>query len=56
MSRRVAVIGGGLAGITAGLRCADAGCQVALFESRPHLGGLTHSFARGDLNVDNGQH
>jgi squalene-associated FAD-dependent desaturase len=56
MTRRVAVIGGGLAGITAGLQCADAGCQVTVFESRPHLGGLTHSFARGELNVDNGQH
>ncbi len=56
MIRRVAVIGGGLAGITAALRCADAGCQVTVFESRPQLGGLTHSFTRGDLNVDNGQH
>jgi squalene-associated FAD-dependent desaturase len=56
MTRRVAVIGGGLAGITAALRCADAGCQVTVFESRPHLGGLTHSFHRGELNVDNGQH
>jgi squalene-associated FAD-dependent desaturase len=53
---RVAVVGGGLAGITAALRCADAGCAVTLFESRPHLGGLTHSFRRGDLDVDNGQH
>ncbi|MGA9309957.1 MAG: hydroxysqualene dehydroxylase HpnE [Pseudonocardiaceae bacterium] len=56
MTRRVAVIGGGLAGITAALACADAGCQVTVFESRSQLGGLTHSFARGDLNVDNGQH
>jgi squalene-associated FAD-dependent desaturase len=56
MIRRVAVIGGGLAGITAALHCADAGCQVTVFESRPQLGGLTHSFSRGDLNVDNGQH
>jgi squalene-associated FAD-dependent desaturase len=56
MTRRVAVIGGGLAGITAALRCADAGCQVTVFESRPQLGGLTHSFRRGELNVDNGQH
>jgi hydroxysqualene dehydroxylase len=53
---RVAVVGGGLAGITAALRCADAGCEVTLFESRAHLGGLTHSFRRGDLSVDNGQH
>ncbi|MGH3828924.1 MAG: hydroxysqualene dehydroxylase HpnE [Pseudonocardiaceae bacterium] len=56
MTRRVAVIGGGLAGITAALRCADAGCQVTVFEARPWLGGLTHSFRRGELRVDNGQH
>ncbi|MGQ0717580.1 MAG: hydroxysqualene dehydroxylase HpnE [Pseudonocardiales bacterium] len=56
MIRRVAVIGGGLAGITAALHCADAGCQVTVFETRPQLGGLTHSFRRGDLRVDNGQH
>jgi squalene-associated FAD-dependent desaturase len=52
----VAVIGGGLAGITAALRCADAGCDVTLYEAKPKLGGLTHSFKRGDLDVDNGQH
>jgi len=56
MSRRVAVVGGGLAGITAALRCADAGMDVTLLESRNHLGGLTHSFRRGELDVDNGQH
>jgi squalene-associated FAD-dependent desaturase len=56
MSGRVAVVGGGLAGITAALRCADAGCEVTLFEARPRLGGLTHSFQRGGLSVDNGQH
>ena len=56
MTGRVAVIGGGLAGITAALHCADAGCQVTVFEARPQLGGLTHSFRRGELQVDNGQH
>ena len=53
---RVAVVGGGLAGITAALRCADAGCDVVLLESRPWLGGLTHSFRRTGIWVDNGQH
>jgi uncharacterized protein with NAD-binding domain and iron-sulfur cluster len=53
---RVAVVGGGLAGITAALRLADAGREVTLFEGRPVLGGLTHSFRRGGLDVDNGQH
>lgn len=54
--RRVAVIGGGLAGITAALRCADAGADVTLYESRPRLGGLTYSFRRAGLWIDNGQH
>ena len=52
----VAVVGGGLAGITAALRCADAGARVTLLEGRSRLGGLTHSFKRGELDVDNGQH
>ncbi len=52
----MAVLGGGLAGITAALRCADAGLDVTLLESKNHLGGLTHSFRRGELDVDNGQH
>ena len=50
------VVGGGLAGITAALRLADAGAGVTLLEAKPKLGGLTHSFRRGDLDVDNGQH
>jgi squalene-associated FAD-dependent desaturase len=54
--RDLAVIGGGLAGITTALGCADAGHRVTLLESRPRLGGLTHSFRRGELWVDNGQH
>jgi squalene-associated FAD-dependent desaturase len=54
--RRVGVIGGGLAGLTAALRCADEGFAVTLFEARPRLGGLTHSFQRDGLWIDNGQH
>ncbi|WP_354639176.1 hydroxysqualene dehydroxylase HpnE [Kitasatospora camelliae] len=50
------VVGGGLAGITAALRLAEAGRGVTLLESRPRLGGLAFSFRRGDLTVDNGQH
>ena len=53
---RVAVVGGGLAGMTAAIRLADAGCAVTLLEAKPKLGGLTHSFRRGDLDIDNGQH
>jgi uncharacterized protein with NAD-binding domain and iron-sulfur cluster len=52
----VAVVGGGLAGITAALGCADGGCDVTLYEAKPRLGGLTYSMRRGELEVDNGQH
>ncbi|MER5771252.1 hydroxysqualene dehydroxylase HpnE [Streptomyces sp. NPDC001985] len=55
-SRHAVVIGGGLAGVTAALRLADAGVGVTLVEGRPRLGGLAFSFQRGDLTVDNGQH
>lgn len=54
--RRVAVVGGGLAGITAALACADAGCEVTVLEAHSWLGGLTHSFRRDGLWIDNGQH
>jgi squalene-associated FAD-dependent desaturase len=53
---RVAVIGGGLAGIAAALDCADAGAEVTLLEVRPRLGGAAYSFEREGLRIDNGQH
>jgi squalene-associated FAD-dependent desaturase len=56
MSGRVAIVGGGLAGITAALDCADAGARVTLLEVRPRLGGAAYSFARDGLRLDNGQH
>jgi squalene-associated FAD-dependent desaturase len=51
-----AVVGGGLAGITAAIRLADQGFAVTLLEARPRLGGATHSWVRDGLSVDNGQH
>jgi squalene-associated FAD-dependent desaturase len=53
---RVAVVGGGLAGLAAAVAAADAGAEVVLLEGRPRLGGATTSFRRGELWVDNGQH
>jgi squalene-associated FAD-dependent desaturase len=50
------VVGGGLAGMTAALACADGGSKVTVFEARPRLGGATFSFRRDGLRVDNGQH
>jgi squalene-associated FAD-dependent desaturase len=53
---RVAVVGGGLAGLTAALACADAGAAVTLFEAKKWLGGATSSFERDGLTIDTGQH
>ena len=55
-ARRAAVIGGGLAGITAAIALAEAGAAVTLLEARPRLGGATCSFTRDGLVVDTGQH
>jgi squalene-associated FAD-dependent desaturase len=52
----IVVVGGGLAGISAALACADAGARVWLFEKRNQLGGLTRSFSHNGLWMDNGQH
>jgi squalene-associated FAD-dependent desaturase len=53
---RVVVVGGGLAGLTAALACADGGAAVTLLERRPRLGGATWSFEHKGLWFDNGQH
>lgn len=52
----VVVVGGGLAGISAALACADAGARVTLLEKKKRLGGLTWSFSHKGLTMDNGQH
>ena len=56
MTSKVAVIGGGLAGITAAIALAESGADVTLLEARPRLGGATCSFSRDGLTVDTGQH
>ncbi len=56
LTRVIVVVGGGLAGISAALACADGGARVTLLEARPRLGGATFSIERGGLWLDNGQH
>src|SRR5262249_47403037 len=54
----VLIIGGGFAGLAAGVDLAEAGKQVLLIERRSFLGGRAYSFkdkVTGDT-VDNGQH
>ena len=55
-SAAIVVIGGGVAGITAALDCAERGSEVTLVEVRPRLGGAAYSFQRDGLELDNGQH
>jgi squalene-associated FAD-dependent desaturase len=57
---KVAVVGGGLAGLSAALDLVDAGHEVAVYEARPTLGGAVQTLPRreGDPEPppDNGQH
>jgi len=56
--KRVLIVGGGLAGITAAVELTRHGYQVRLIESRPRLGGRASSIsdpATGEL-IDNCQH
>ena len=54
----IIVVGGGFAGLAAGVALAGAGCRVRLLEQNPHLGGRARSFldARSGKRLDNGQH
>ena len=57
---RAAVVGGGLAGLSAALELVDAGHEVTLYEARPTLGGavqtLPHREGDPEPPPDNGQH
>ena len=51
------VIGGGLAGLAAGVALAESGWRVRLFEQRPFLGGRATSYVLpSGEHVDNCQH
>jgi len=48
-------VGGGVAGLVAGISCAEAGAEVELFEAHQHLGGRARSTA-GDYVAHDGPH
>ncbi len=56
--RDVAIVGGGFAGLSAGVALAERGFRVALVERKPALGGRAYSFQDPDSGdfIDNGQH
>jgi squalene-associated FAD-dependent desaturase len=57
---KVAVVGGGLAGLAAALDLVDGGAEVVLHEARPTLGGAVQTLPARDGDPepppDNGQH
>src|SRR5438445_7243615 len=57
---RVAVVGGGLAGLAAALELVDQGHEVTLLEARPTLGGAVQTLPEREGDPppppDNGQH
>src|SRR5438067_414455 len=58
MNDEVLIIGGGLAGLAAGVALACAGRRVQVLEQKPYLGGRARSFIDSVTGcvVDNGQH
>ena len=57
-ARTVAVLGGGLAGLSAARQLLGLGFDVTLVEKRPFLGGRAFSFhdPESGVEIDNGQH
>lgn len=58
--KKIAVVGGGWAGLACAVRLADAGHQVQVFEAAPILGGRARyadwQQNQSTVRVDNGQH
>ena len=55
-SPKIAIIGGGWAGLAAAVELTAAGAQVTLFEAARQLGGRARSVAINGHTLDNGQH
>jgi len=56
--KKCIIIGGGFAGLSAGVFLSNAGFNVEILEASPKLGGRAYSFEDKDSNsiIDNGQH
>lgn len=53
---RLAVVGGGWAGIAAAVRAVQSGWKVSLFDMAPQLGGRARTVTTAGESLDNGQH
>jgi 15-cis-phytoene desaturase len=52
MGKRVAILGGGVAGLTAAHELAERGFQVAVYDRHAHPGGKARSFGKPNTGVD----
>lgn len=55
-SSKVAIVGGGVAGLSASVTLAHAGVSVTVFEASAQLGGRARGITYKGLRLDNGQH
>lgn len=53
---KIAIVGGGWAGLAAAVELVANGAHVSLIEAAPQLGGRARSVSHGGTTVDNGQH
>lgn len=53
MNKTVMIIGGGVAGLSAGIYARQAGYKVALYEMNPSLGGQCTAWKRKGYHIDN---
>jgi protoporphyrinogen oxidase len=53
---RIGIVGGGIAGLTAGHRLAVAGHEITLFEAQPELGGQAGTFAIAGTRLERFYH
>jgi monoamine oxidase len=54
MKKRVVIIGGGIAGLSAASALVRMGCKVTLLEATNHLGGRIHTVKVGNLTLELG--
>lgn len=54
--KKVIIIGGGVAGMTAGILCAERGLDCEIFERTPFFGGNLTGWRRGGAMIDNCMH
>lgn len=52
MSKKVVIIGGGIAGLNAAIELLQNGYDVSLYEKNPNVGGLCYGYFKDGYNID----